>query len=131
VVITALLNKWVTDTQARSQLEDALDHSLGAIQQAATLGIKSAAPQIAVAGITPQMSTGIQYVLDHAGAEAKRFGITPAMLADKITARIGLANIATNQATAASNAPSPLPLAPLLSVSAQLATLPTPSIPRV
>jgi hypothetical protein len=35
----------------------------------------------------------VQYVLDHAGAEATRLNLTPIAIADKINAQIGLAKI--------------------------------------
>jgi len=107
------LQSHMKDKQAAVVLEAAVTNSLGAMQQAAETGVKSANPHIMVAGISPALGVGVQYVLDHAGDEAGRFGITPAAIADKISARIGLASIAANIATAASPAPTPKPLDPL------------------
>ena len=70
------------------------------------------------------MAAGVQYVLDNAGDEAARLGITQEKIASKIDAQIGLANIVTNQATAASAAPSPAPLDPVVSPPVATVTAP-------
>jgi hypothetical protein len=96
-------------------------NSLGAMQQAAEGSVISGHPQILLTGVSPALGVGVQYVMDHAGDEAARFGITPASIADKINARVGLASIASNPgsrpgqaiATAASPSPTPKPLDPL------------------
>jgi hypothetical protein len=107
------LQSHMKDKQAADVLEAAVTNSLGAMQQAAEAGVESANPHILVAGVSPAIGVGVQYVMDHAGDEAGRFGITPASIADKINARVGLASIASNIATAASPAPTPKPLDPL------------------
>lgn len=86
----------VKDQQAAQVIQNAVHNALGAIQQAAERGIRSS------------HQVGVSYVLDHAGEEAARLGISSAAIADKISAQIGLQHISTNAAIAA----SPLPLAP-------------------
>lgn len=98
----ALINSRMKDKQAAATLDNALTNSLGAVQNAVDAQIKSHPLQISVPGISPQMASGVQYVMDHAGDEAARLGVTPAAIADKITARIGL-----GQAQSLGNAPAP------------------------
>ena len=51
------------------------------------------------------LAPGVQYVLDHAGSEAERFGLTPESIADKIVAQLGLKNMETNLAITAAATP--------------------------
>lgn len=95
----------IKDAAAREVVNKALDNALGAIQQAAQSRVVAAQPQLAVPGIPVSLQAGVQYVLDHAGDEASRLGITPGAIADKLNARIGLSNIATNLAVSGSTAP--------------------------
>lgn len=95
----------IKDVDARAIVDKALDNSLGAIQQAAQGEVLAIKPVVAIPGVGAALAPGVQYVLDHAGPEAERLGITPVALADKIDARLGLANIATNLAVSASPAP--------------------------
>ena len=117
------LQSHMKDKQAAVVIGNAVSNSLGAMQQAAEAGVTSLHPQIA--GVPPSLAVGVQYVLDNAGPELARYtDITPQMLAAKINAKIGLASIAANIATAASPAPTPKPLDPLPSV-------PTPATMKV
>ena len=115
IVVGGLISSRMKDQQAAAALDAAVRNALGAIQQAGQEAILSKRPRIAVSlnEFSPAMATGVQYVLDHAGPEAARFGVSPSAIADKINAQIGLANIKCNLATAASPAPSPPPLAPV------------------
>jgi hypothetical protein len=113
VVVPLMIQKYVGNRQAAQTLCNAVQNSLGAMQRATETGLRANPLTVPVSGLTPQMAVGLQYVLDHAGEEAKRLGITKEKLISKIEARIGLANIATNIATASSPAPSPPPLAPV------------------
>ena len=111
IVFAWWLQNHMKDQQAALTVANAVKNSLGAMQQAATAGIQAARPSIALPpGAPPQLATGLQYALDNAGDEAKRLGITPEVLAQKITAQVGLANIATNIAVAG-NATSAVPAA--------------------
>jgi hypothetical protein len=101
IVATAMINSHMKDTQAAATLNAAIGNSLGAVQNALDAGLKSHPLQAAIPGISPTMAAGVQYGLDHAGDEAERLGVSPAAIADKIDARLGLAKIATNLAAAA------------------------------
>jgi hypothetical protein len=108
------LQQHMKDQAAAIVIGKAVTNSLGAIQQAAEQGIRSANPHLMVAGIPPSLAPGVQYVLDNAGPELARFTeITPDAIAAKISAQIGLKAIETNIATAASPAPTPKPLDPV------------------
>lgn len=105
IVAKAITASHIKDAAARQVVDKALDNSLGAIQQAAQGEVAALRPHVAIPGIPASLTAGVQYVLDHAGPETQRLGITPQAVADKITARIGLSNIATNLAVSSSAAP--------------------------
>lgn len=98
IVLSAWLASHVKDQAARVVVAKALDNSLGALQTAATSTLQAEHPTVNIPGVPPDLLPGVQYVLDHAGAEASRLGITPVGIASKIDAKIGLKNIATNLA---------------------------------
>lgn len=111
----------IKDAAARDVVNRVLDNALGAMQQAAEAGVTAIHPKVTIPGISPQMASGIGYALDQAGPELERLGITQDAIADKIKARLGLQNIATNLAVSAS--PSPIvakPLDPVPGVAAGL-----------
>jgi hypothetical protein len=110
VVVPLFIQSHMKDKQAAAALATAIQNSLGAIQQAAQTEVTTISPTVSIPGVPANIAVGVQYVLDHAGEEAARFGISATDLAEKISAQIGLANIKTNIATAASPAPSPKPL---------------------
>jgi hypothetical protein len=112
-VFLAWLQSHMKDQAAALAVSNAVKNSLGAIQQAATSTVIAYHPTVTVP-VTPQMAAGVQYVLDNAGDEAARLGITQEKIASKIDAQIGLANIVTNQATAA-NRYQPTPPDPAVS----------------
>jgi hypothetical protein len=120
-IATALINRHMTNSAARANLLHTLGDAVGYAQQSATTAIGILDPRISALNLPPTVAAGVQYTLDHAGADAARFGVTVPLLTQKMVARIGLANVATNQATAASDAPSPSPLAPLVPVAVQAA----------
>jgi len=93
-VFLAWLQSHMKDKQAALVLQNAVVNALGAMQQAADGAIQSVSLKIPMPpGTPPELGTGVQYVLDHAGAEAARFGITQEAIADKINAQIGLDKI--------------------------------------
>jgi hypothetical protein len=94
IVATALINSRVKDKQAAAVLEAAVKNSLGALQQASEQAIPALGPNLTIPGVPATLQPGVQYVLDHAGPEAERFGITPPAIAAKIDAQIGLTKIA-------------------------------------
>lgn len=89
-VAVALINARMKDKTSAQALDNAVTNGLGAIQQAADAHLATHPAQTEVPGINAAMAAGLQYVLDHAGDEAKRFGITPAAIVDKLNARLGL-----------------------------------------
>ncbi len=114
IVLPMLISSRIKDAQAAATLTVAVKNSLGAMQQASTEAALALGPHCSIRGVPDSLAPGVQYVLDHAGVEAERFGISPAAIADKVVAQIGLAQIATNQAVAASASPKvPDPLGPL------------------
>lgn len=90
-VATAIINKYVKDAKAAAVLSNAVTNSLGAIKNAEEAHLATSPITLAIPGVTPAVATGVQYVLDHAGDEAARFGITPEAIVDKINAKIGIA----------------------------------------
>lgn len=93
-VLTVQINARMKDKQAAEVLNNAVKNSLGAMQQATVTTIEAAQPTVTVPGVSGTMAVGVQYVANHAGDEAARLGITPAAIADKINAQIGLTKIA-------------------------------------
>lgn len=123
-IIATALSVWiashVNDKAAAARLASAVQNSLGALQQAATSAITIARPSIP--DVPASLAPGVQYVLDHAGDEAARFGLTNRAIAQKIEAKIGLANIATNIAVSGSATPTVVtPLSPVPVASARAA----------
>lgn len=95
IVIPAIINARLKDQAAAATLGTAIKNSLGAMAQAAVAEVNAAHPTVSLPATIPaKMAVGVQYVLDHAGPEAERFGITPAAISDKITAQIGLVALA-------------------------------------
>lgn len=105
--VPILINKYVQDRNAARVIETAVQNSLGKLQQAgidlATHEIQNYRPSMPVPA---SLQPGLQYVIDHAGPELSRLGVTPQSIADKIVSRIGLENIKTNQALTASATPA-------------------------
>ena len=104
--LTYIINKNIQDKQAALAVSNAVRNSLGKIQQAgqavAEGEIQKLHPHL---NVPEYLAPGVQYVLDHAGEEAKRFGLTPESIADKIVAQLGLKNMETNLALTASATP--------------------------
>lgn len=103
-VATWLVNTYVKDAAARSIINDALQRGLGALQQSVQQAIPTAKIAAALPAALQQYAPAVQYVLDHAGDELARLGVTPAAVAAKIEAELGLLNIKHNLALTASSA---------------------------
>lgn len=117
-VFLAWLQSHMKDKQAAAVVSTAVQNSLGAIQQAGTAYVTSLSPQVRMPGVSPELALGVQYVLNNAGPEMQRLGITPEGVAAKIAARIGLANVQTNLAATSSATPAVAkPLDPVVSVA--------------
>ena len=125
IVLPLLINARIKDAQAAATLGTAVKNSLGAMQLATEGVVTNLHPTIVlpiIPGAPPQLASGVQYVLDHAGPEAARFGITSAAIADKINAQIGLTNIEANLAVAVS------PLKPIGAAPVPAAIVPPPPL---
>lgn len=90
----AFINARMKDAQSAQALSNALTNSLGAVKQAVDANLSAHPLQATIPGVTPAVAAGVQYVLNNAGDEAERFGITPAGIANKIDAKLGLAKLA-------------------------------------
>ena len=113
-IVTVIVGTWVSvfvmnhmkDKEAALAVSNAVKNSLGKIQQAgqavAEGEIRKLHPGL---NVPAYLAPGVQYVLDHAGDEAQRFGLTPEAIADKITAQLGLKNMETNLAITQSATP--------------------------
>lgn len=93
IVATSLINSRMKDKQAADVLDKAVANSLGAVQNAVTNQLQSHPLETAIPGISAPVAKGVQYVIDHAGDEATRLGVTPEAIADKVEAKMGLAQI--------------------------------------
>ncbi len=90
IVATALVNSKIKDANARAVLDNAVTNGAGAMLQAAKGIVTADAPKVTIPGIPATSAVGVQYVLDHAGDEAARFGVTPEAIADKLNAKVGV-----------------------------------------
>lgn len=147
-VATVVVGTWVSvfvmnnmkDKQAALAVSNAVKNSLGKIQQAgqalAEGEIQKLHPHL---NVPDYLAPGVQYVLDHAGEEAARFGLTPEAIADKITAQLGLKNMETNLAITQSATPmtqrrgdmtmmSPIVAGPMAPVPQAVTILDTPAL---
>ena len=121
IVIPMWITSFLKDKQAASVLSTAVTNALGAMRQASEAGVRTLAPKVYVPGLSPEMTVGVNYVLDHAGDELKRFGITPEAVASKLNAKLGLQKIAA-EGGAVPIVPPPVP------VTSTLATAPMPGV---
>lgn len=95
-VFVTWLQAHMKDQTAAATIGNAVTNALGAVKQAADAGLVSHPLQAKIPGITPAAAAGVQYVLDNAGPELARFtDITPATIASKIDAKIGLTKVAS------------------------------------
>jgi hypothetical protein len=111
-VFLAWLQSHMKDQAAAATIGNAVNNAIGAVQQAADAGIKSHPLQAQIPGITPAAAAGVQYVLDNAGPELQRFAdVTPATIAAKIDAKIGLTKIGQSTVTVTPIIAAPSPVA--------------------
>ena len=102
------------DQAAALVIGNAVQNALGAVKQAADAGLAAHPLQLVVPGLAAPNAAGVQYVLDNAGPELKRFaGITPETIAEKIDAKIGLGKLADATAALAATAVVAIPAAGL------------------
>lgn len=111
LVLVAIIQLKLKDKAMADLLASAVRNSLGKIQQATEAQIRDA--QFLHPTLPPDLAVGTQYIVDHAPEALEHFGITPAAVADKVEAAIGLTEIQNNIAITASAAPVIVrPLAP-------------------
>jgi hypothetical protein len=91
---TYLINDKVKNHQLATQLSNAVQNGLGVIQQDATSVIKSANLTIPIQD--PRFRKGVQYVLDNAEEAVAHWRISPDKIAQKLEAKIGLAELGPN-----------------------------------
>ena len=116
--LVAVINARIKDVTARATLAASVKNAMGAIQQGMSNSVTALHPAILIPGVPLATAIGVQYVLDHAGDEAARFGITPAAIADKITAQIGLTKLAASPVINALPDINPAPAIPVVIVGA-------------
>ena len=124
LVIPYIINARLKDKQAAEVLSNAVINAIGAMRQAADGSVRALAPKVMIPGLSPDIAVGVSYMLNHAGEEAARFGITPEKLAEKINARIGVEKIAAD--AGAVLVTPPVPVVP--PVTSTLATAPIPGV---
>lgn len=107
------LQSHMKDKQAAQVIGNAISNSIGILQQVAEKS--TTLHSVTIPGVSPALAPAVQYVLDNAGPELKRFSeITPVTIASKVEAKVGLKAIDANIAIAASPAPElPHPLDPV------------------
>lgn len=106
-VALAVINSRIKDAQAAKVLGDAVKNALGVMQQVSTGAIIADRPSVDLPALSPVMATGLQYVLDHAGPEALRFGISQEAIIEKIEAQLGLQAIGATPAPLAARLTAP------------------------
>lgn len=126
-VVYAYFKAWeqshIKDATAATTLDNAVKNSLGVIQQAAAARLQTHPLQLTLPALSAPVAAGVQYVIDQAGPEIKRFGeITTADIAAKVLAKQGLSAIAA--------APAPVVLTPGLNATVPpMPTMPGPVVP--
>jgi hypothetical protein len=99
-VATFLINAQVKNRQLAEMLSNAVQNSLGVVQQRTSAAIKGA--DLTVTVDNTDIQAGVRYVLQNAEEAVRHFKIPTERIAQKIEAKLGLASIATNLATTAS-----------------------------
>lgn len=132
VALPSIIDRHMRAQAARDVLRRAIHASVGALQQAGTVSGRGLAAATDVHGVPAGLAPAVRYVLDNAGEEAERLGVSAEQIAQKITAQIGLIQIGTNQAVAGSaGSMVPDPLGPVPVASAPVGPGPLgPVVPR-
>jgi len=118
--VPIVVGRYVKDRQMREVLENAVQNSLGVLQQVASGAVVRTAPAFVLPSRYAALAPAVQYVLDHAGEAVKHFdGMTPEKIAEKIISRAGLKEVQNNIAATSSPTPAIVPpLAPTAPVTA-------------
>lgn len=95
-VFMAWLSSHMKDKQAAATIATAVQNSVGIVQKAVADDLQAHPLQVNLpTGTSASTAAGVQYVLNQAGLEIKRFPeITPASIAEKIDAKLGVAPVA-------------------------------------
>lgn len=99
-VLLAIIQAKIKNQQMAELLAAAVKNSLGKIQQATVDQVRQA--EFLHPEMPARLAVGAQYVVDHAPEALAHFGITPAAVADKVEAAIGLREIENNIAISGS-----------------------------
>jgi hypothetical protein len=111
-VATYLINHHVKNQQMATLLSNAVQNGVGYIQQQTIKGLPK--DKLEIQAPNPDIAAGVQYVLNNASEAITHFNIPTDRISQKLEAKLGLAEIATNLAT--TGAPAPIlagPLAPV------------------
>lgn len=114
-VATYLINANVKNQQMATLLSNAIQNGLGVVQQRAAATARQAGLTIDVG--SPEIKAGVDYVLDNAREAIAHFKIPNERIAQKLSAKLGLAEIATNLAATAS--PMPVIVEPMASAQSR------------
>lgn len=91
-VAVYVINKRIKDAQLRDVLANAVRNSVGIGSAVLPTTIRRIRPSLELSLIPTALQPKVEYVLEHAGEAAKRFGVTPDKIAEKVIAQIGLNN---------------------------------------
>jgi hypothetical protein len=100
IIVPVWVNNHIKDQAAKATIDAAVGHSLGALEQAATTGLASTNLKIPIPGVPATLQAGVQYVIDNAGPEMQRLGLTNEVIASKVDARLGLTKAAAKASSA-------------------------------
>jgi hypothetical protein len=112
-VATYIINANVKNQQMATLLTNAVQNGLGVVQQQADSAAQKA--HVAFDVQSPAIQAGVRYVVENAAEAIAHFNIPEAQIAGKLSAKLGLAAIATNLAMTAS--PQPVIAGPMAAVS--------------
>jgi hypothetical protein len=126
-VATYLINAHVKNQQMATLLNNAIQNGVGYIQQktAAAVSANRADLTTTISAGNPAVQAGVDYVTQNAAEAINHFQIPNERIAQKLEAKLGLAEIQTNLAITQS--PAPIIAGPL--APAPLGRVPLPSAP--
>lgn len=104
---TYLINGHLKNQQMATLLSNAVQNGLGYLQQQATKGLNGSNLTVDVRNeaLASALDEALKYVKSHAAEAINHFGVNDERIKQKLTAKLGLAEIATNLATAGSSMP--------------------------
>lgn len=93
-IAISIINARMKDKQAADVIANAVKNSIGILVESAQGQVTRAHLSVHIPNVPEVLQAPVQYVLDHAGPEMARHGITAEAIAEKVIAQIGLAKIA-------------------------------------